>query len=156
MAQLIGCPAKQKVASSVPGQGTCLGCRFRPWLSYVQKAAHECFSHPCFFSLSPFPFSKRGYRVKKCLKKKANKTVKPISILSHNFSMKSKPQILEKGHNYSPSEPRLILGKSWSSLVLDKFLGSCMCYSKHLMSLRSGWIDSNFCQLALSTVSSSS
>ena len=31
VAQLVGCsPAKLKVARSIPGRGTCLGCRFSP------------------------------------------------------------------------------------------------------------------------------
>ena len=31
MAQLVGhYPAKRMVTGSIPGQGTCLGCRFRP------------------------------------------------------------------------------------------------------------------------------
>ena len=40
MAQLVGCrPAKQKVAGSVPGQGTCLGCGFSPQLGCILEAA---------------------------------------------------------------------------------------------------------------------
>ena len=31
-------PANQKVAGSIPGQGTCLGCEFGPWLGPVQEA----------------------------------------------------------------------------------------------------------------------
>ena len=32
VAELVGChPAKQKVASSIAGLGTYLGCRFGPW-----------------------------------------------------------------------------------------------------------------------------
>ena len=39
VAQLVGYhPAKRKVASSIPSQGTCLGCKFGPWLGHVQEA----------------------------------------------------------------------------------------------------------------------
>ena len=57
VAQLIGCrPVKQKVTSSIPGQGTCLGCRFSPQLGHVKRQQnyvsllHQWFSP----SLSPF------------------------------------------------------------------------------------------------------
>ena len=46
--------ANQKVAGSIPGQGTCLGCGPGPWLGHVQEATDGCFSP----SLSPSrPFS---------------------------------------------------------------------------------------------------
>ena len=40
----------QKVAGSIPSQGTCLDCRFSPRLGHVQAAIDCCFSP----SLSPF------------------------------------------------------------------------------------------------------
>ena len=52
VAQLVGChTAKQKVTSSIPGQGTCLGCRPGPQLGCMQAATNQCF----FSSLSPPP-----------------------------------------------------------------------------------------------------
>ena len=47
------CPAKQKAAGLVPGQGTCLGCRFGPWSEHVQEATGGCFS-PCLSPSIPF------------------------------------------------------------------------------------------------------
>ena len=39
VAQWAGChPGNQKVAGSIPGQGTCLGCGFCPWSGCVQEA----------------------------------------------------------------------------------------------------------------------
>ena len=36
VAQLVGCcPVKQKATDLIPSQGTCLGCRFGPWLGCV-------------------------------------------------------------------------------------------------------------------------
>ena len=32
-------PARQRVASVIPSQGTCLGCRASPWLGCMQQAA---------------------------------------------------------------------------------------------------------------------
>ena len=46
-------PAKQKVASSVPGQGTFLGCGFGPWLGRMQEATNRCFSHISMFLSLP-------------------------------------------------------------------------------------------------------
>ena len=47
VAQLVECcPTKRKVAGLIPGQGTCSGCRFRPWSGHVGKAA------TCGFSLT--------------------------------------------------------------------------------------------------------
>ena len=34
----------QKVADSIPGQGTYLGCGFDPWLGHIWEAANQCFS----------------------------------------------------------------------------------------------------------------
>ena len=50
---------KQKVASSIPSQGTCLGFRFGPQLGRVQEATDQCFSLTLMLlSLSPsLPFS---------------------------------------------------------------------------------------------------
>ena len=37
--QLVGHqPTKQEVTTSIPSQGTCLGCRFGSWLGCVQGA----------------------------------------------------------------------------------------------------------------------
>ena len=51
-------PRNQQVASSIPGQGTCLGCGPGPWLGCVRQATHRCFSLidvslPLFLPLSP-------------------------------------------------------------------------------------------------------
>ena len=41
VAQLVGhCPANQKFIGSIPGWGTCLGCRFGPWLGQIEKATN--------------------------------------------------------------------------------------------------------------------
>ena len=37
-------PAKRKVASWIPGQGTCLGCGFGPWLGAYEKQINRCSS----------------------------------------------------------------------------------------------------------------
>ena len=47
-------PTNGKVASSIPGQGTCLGCGPGPWLGGMQEATDRCFS----LSLPPSPLSK--------------------------------------------------------------------------------------------------
>ena len=39
----------QKVAGSVLGKGTYLGCRFNPWLGYVLEATGACFSLTLMF-----------------------------------------------------------------------------------------------------------
>ena len=56
-ARLVGWhPAKQKVASFIPVQGTYLGCRFATQLGHVPEATDQCFSP----SLSPsLPLSER-------------------------------------------------------------------------------------------------
>ena len=65
-----------KVAGSIPGQGTCLGCRFGPRSGRIQEATDPCFSlTSVFLSLSlsvPSPLSKinkhvlgRGFRKEK-------------------------------------------------------------------------------------------
>ena len=47
-------PANWKVIGLIPGQGTCLGFRFSPWLGLVQEAIDWCFSPTLLFlSLSP-------------------------------------------------------------------------------------------------------
>ena len=38
------CPTNRKVAGSIPGQGTCLGCGPGPQLGGVPEAADPCFS----------------------------------------------------------------------------------------------------------------
>ena len=50
--------SKQKVASSIPGQGTCLGCWFSPWAGHVPEAMDQCFSLTSMFLSLPSPFSK--------------------------------------------------------------------------------------------------
>ena len=47
------CPANQRVASSIPSQDTCLGCRPGHHLEMLQEATDWCFSRTSiFFSLS--------------------------------------------------------------------------------------------------------
>ena len=53
-------PTKQGVAGSIPGEGTCLGCRFSPWLGRFlahtkRQPIDVSLSSQCFSpSLSPF------------------------------------------------------------------------------------------------------
>ena len=48
------CPSKQNLAGSIPGQGTCLGCRLGPQSERVWEATDKCFSlTSIFLSLSP-------------------------------------------------------------------------------------------------------
>ena len=58
MGQLVGChPAKWKVTGSIPGQGTCPGCRFGPHSAHKRETTYECFSLTSMFlfpSLSSF------------------------------------------------------------------------------------------------------
>ena len=60
----VGWASSQKVKGrgSIPGQSTCLGCRFGPRLGSVPQAADHCVSHWCFSpSLSPsLPLSKKS------------------------------------------------------------------------------------------------
>ena len=54
VAQWIECgPASQRVASSIPSQGTCLGCRPGPWWGACKRQSHVDVSLPLL--LSPFP-----------------------------------------------------------------------------------------------------
>ena len=54
MAQLVECwPMNQKVAGSIPSQGTCLSCRFSPLLGHVQEATNRCFSLTSIFPTPP-------------------------------------------------------------------------------------------------------
>ena len=60
VAQLVGASSQTpKGCSSIPSQGTCLGCRWDPWLEHVQEANDQCFSFTSMFvsllSLSLFP-----------------------------------------------------------------------------------------------------
>ena len=56
VAQLVrSCPTKQKVAGLIPGQGTCLSCRFGPWLECVPEAKDRFFSLTSLFSSSLYP-----------------------------------------------------------------------------------------------------
>ena len=38
------CPIHQKVAGSIPSQGTFLGCRSDPWSGHIGEATDQCFS----------------------------------------------------------------------------------------------------------------
>ena len=72
VAQLVGHhPANQKVTSSVTSQGTCLGCRFGPWLGRMQEDTNRYFSlTSMILSLSfslPSPLSRINKRRKKTL-----------------------------------------------------------------------------------------
>ena len=50
VAQLVGChPVKQKFASSIPSQGTYLGCGPGPQLGCEQEATNKCFSLTLMF-----------------------------------------------------------------------------------------------------------
>ena len=51
-------PANQKVTGSIPGQGTCLSCRFGPQLGQVQEATNRCFSPSLSPSLPPLSKNK--------------------------------------------------------------------------------------------------
>ena len=45
VAQLLGSvPQSEKVAGLIPGQGTCLGCEFRPLSGHVRESMNQCFS----------------------------------------------------------------------------------------------------------------
>ena len=46
-------PANQRVASSIPSQGSCLGCGPGPWLEACERQPHTDVSLPVF--LPPFP-----------------------------------------------------------------------------------------------------
>ena len=46
--------AKQKVTSSIPSQGTCLGCRPGPQYEVLEGQPHIDVSLPLF--VSPFPY----------------------------------------------------------------------------------------------------
>ena len=49
-------PANLKVAGSIPGEGTCLGCEPGPQLGGCERQQIDvCITHWCF---SPFPLSK--------------------------------------------------------------------------------------------------
>ena len=71
---VVYCPSKQRTAGSIPGQGTCLACRFGSWSWSVQEAMETMFlSHmdvslPLF--LHPFPsFKKYVYKKRICYPK---------------------------------------------------------------------------------------
>ena len=69
MAQLVGHrPAKWKFACSTPSQGTCLGCRFGPWLGRMRGSQSVFLFHTdgLFPSLSPsLPFSQKILKKRK-------------------------------------------------------------------------------------------
>ena len=70
-----GCgPAKQKVTSSVPLQGTCLGCRFLPQLEACTGGNQLIFLSHIRVSLSLSPLY---LKINKILKKKNPKTKTP-------------------------------------------------------------------------------
>ena len=53
VAQLAGRrPAKRKVASLIPGRGTCQGCGLNAQWGRVQEAASQCFSLTSMFLMS--------------------------------------------------------------------------------------------------------
>ena len=55
VAQWVGhSPRKQKVAGSIPCQGTCLGWRFHSQLGQIQEAADWCFSVTLIFLILSF------------------------------------------------------------------------------------------------------
>ena len=57
VAQLVGtCPINQRVAGSIPGQSTYLGCGIGLRLGCVQKVTNQCFSFISMFLSSPLPF----------------------------------------------------------------------------------------------------
>ena len=63
VAELVGCrPTKQNIASSIPRQGTGLGCRFGPQSGYVREATDKCSPLTSMFishsSSLPSPLSK--------------------------------------------------------------------------------------------------
>ena len=74
VAQWVGhWPASQKVASSIPSQRTCLGCRPGPQLGVCERRlidvslTHQCFSHTSMFLFLSFSLSKKIF---KCFLKK--------------------------------------------------------------------------------------
>ena len=80
VAQWIECwPANQKVTSSIPSQGTCLGCRPGPQLGACKRqlATNWCFSHTTMFLyLPPSPsLSKKKERERKDVQFKVLKTL---------------------------------------------------------------------------------
>ena len=48
--------AKQKVDSSIPSQGMCLGCGFGSWSGFIQEETEPCFSHTLMFLSLTFSF----------------------------------------------------------------------------------------------------
>ena len=56
---LEGLPLHQRVASSIPRQGTYRGCGFSPELGHIREATGQCFcvtsDVPLSFSLNPHP-----------------------------------------------------------------------------------------------------
>ena len=69
VAHLVGHhPTKWKVASSIPGQGKCLGCGFSPQSGHIREAANKCFSYisvSLALFLPPFPRPSLSKRKKK-------------------------------------------------------------------------------------------
>ena len=72
--------ANQKVASSIPGQGPCLGCRFGPWSGCMHEGTDQHLSLIAmifsFFLSLPSPLSRVNKRKKKS-KPKNNQNQKP-------------------------------------------------------------------------------
>ena len=71
VAQWVGCClTNQKVASLIPGWGTCLGCRFGPPVEHVKETAGQCFSLTLMFLFPSFSLpsllSKIKYKIIKC------------------------------------------------------------------------------------------
>ena len=70
-------PANQRVASSIPSQGMCLGCGPGPWLRVCERQSvdvsltHQCFSPSLLFSL------------------KINKIFKKVIFIRYNMHFRS-------------------------------------------------------------------
>ena len=72
-------PMHQKVAGSVLGKGTYLGCRFNPWLGYVLEATGACFSLTLMFlSLS---LKSINISLVKIVKKSRNSKIMSLNIV---------------------------------------------------------------------------
>ena len=84
MAQLVGVSAiNQKVESSPPGQGTCLGCSagLVPGQgTYERQLIDVSLSHRCFPLSLPFPLSKIDKRVRRCEGRKEGRKESTVDI----------------------------------------------------------------------------
>lgn len=57
-----------------PGQGTCPGCRFRPWLGCVQEETHRCFSLASMFLFLFLPLPSSLSKINRNIFKNNNNT----------------------------------------------------------------------------------